>query len=119
MKIVRWLAAAVLTLFSLMNVGIALGGNGAGVALRVLGPLLGVAGFVAVYGLVRRRPWGAPSALGVSALNVLAALIALMAGLIDDAAAGLAVGLVALMLTAAAVYADRTGQPQPNPSQPI
>jgi peptidoglycan/LPS O-acetylase OafA/YrhL len=115
MKIVRWLAAAVLALFSLMNVGIALGGDGAGVALRVLGPVLGLLGFAAVYGLVRRRHWGAPSALAVSAVNVLAALIALMTGSTDDASAGLVVGLIALGLTAATAYADRSGQPQSEP----
>jgi peptidoglycan/LPS O-acetylase OafA/YrhL len=116
MKIVRWLAAAVLAVFSLMNVGIALGGNGAGVTLRILGPVLGVLGFAAVYGLLRRRPWGAPSAVAVSAVNVVAALIALLAGSIDDASAGLTVGLVVLVLTAAAAYSGRASQPQPQPT---
>ncbi len=116
MKIVRWLAAAVLALVSLMNVGIALGGNGAGVPLRVLGPLLGVLGFAAVYGLLRRRHWGVPSALAVSVVNVVAALIALLANSREGASTGLAVSLVALALTAAAAFAARTSQPQPEPT---
>jgi hypothetical protein len=113
MKIVRWLAAAVLALVSVMNVGIALGGNGAGVPLRVLGPLLGVLGFAAVYGLLRRHHWGLPSALAVNTVNVLTALIALLANSIQGASAGLVVGLVALVLAAAAAYPGRTSQPQP------
>ena len=116
MKIVRWLAAAVLALLSLMNVGLALGGNGTDVALRVLGPLLGVLGLAAVYGLLRRRHWGMPSALAVSAVNVVAALIVLLVASQDDASAGLAVSLVALVLTAAAAYTSRTSQPQPRPA---
>lgn len=114
MKIVHWLAAAVLALFSLMNVGLALSGNGTDVALRVLGPLLGVLGLIAVYGLLRRRRWGMPSALAVSAVNTVATLIVLLAANQDDASAGLAVSLVALVLTAAAAYTSRTSQPQPN-----
>jgi peptidoglycan/LPS O-acetylase OafA/YrhL len=112
MKIIRWLAAAALALISLMNVGIALGGNGDGIALRVLAPLLGVLGFAAVYGLLRRRYWGMPSALAVSAVNVAAALIALAASQ-DGASIGLTVSLAALVLTAAAAYTGRASQPQP------
>lgn len=115
MKIVRWLAAAVLALFSLMNVGLALGGNGTDVALRVLGPVLGVLGLAAVYGLLRRRHWGMPSALAVCAVNVVATLIVLLVASQDDASAGLVVSLVALVLTAAAAYTSRTSHPQPQP----
>jgi peptidoglycan/LPS O-acetylase OafA/YrhL len=115
MTIIRWLAAAALALISLMNVGIALGGNGDSVALRVLAPLLGVLGFAAVYGLLRRRRWGMPSALAVGAVNTVAALIALAASQ-DGASIGLTVSLAALLLTAAAAYTGRASQPQPQPT---
>jgi hypothetical protein len=54
MKIVRWIAAAALTLMSLMDIGIALPGGSEPVPVRVLVPLLGVAGLAAVYGCVGR-----------------------------------------------------------------
>ena len=63
----------------------------------------------------KRSPARLTSALAVSAVNVLAALIALMTGSTDDASAGLVVGLIALGLTAATAYADRSGQPQSEP----
>ena len=55
MKVVRWIAAAALTLISLMDVGSALGG-GDSTAVRVLAPLLGLLGLAAVYGMLRWRP---------------------------------------------------------------
>jgi hypothetical protein len=61
MKIIRWIAAAALTLISLMDIGTALS-DGESVLVRVAAPLLGVIGLVAVYGLLRWRPWGAPAA---------------------------------------------------------
>lgn len=66
----------------------ALGGGGNPAAVRVLAPLLGLAGLAAVYGMPRWRPWGAPAAL-----------------------AGLAVSLIALALTAVAARASRDSQP--------
>ena len=113
MKIIRWVAAAALTLISLMDIGTALGG-GESVLVRVAAPLLGVIGLVAVYGLLRRRPWGAPAALAAGAANVVSALIA-MAVSSAGALAGLVVSLAALALTAAAAL-SRPGQaaaPQP------
>jgi hypothetical protein len=56
MKIVRWIAAAALTLISLMDVGSALGGGGNSAAVRVLAPLLGLLGLAAVYDMLRWRP---------------------------------------------------------------
>lgn len=114
MKIIRWIAAAALTLISLMNLGAALSG-GESVLVRVAAPLLGLVGLVAVYGLLRRRPWGAPAALAAGAANVVSALIA-MAASSAGALAGLVVSLAALALTAAAAYPDRAGRPHPQPA---
>jgi hypothetical protein len=114
MKIIRWIAAAALTLISLMDIGTALGG-GESVLVRVAAPLLGVIGLVAVYGLLRRRPWGAPAALAAGAANVVTALIAMAVGS-AGALAGLAVSLAALALTAAAAYPARTRRPHPQPA---
>ena len=46
MKIIRWIAAAALTLISLMDIGTALS-DGESVLVRVAAPLLGVIGLVA------------------------------------------------------------------------
>jgi hypothetical protein len=115
MKVVRWIAAAALTLISLMDIGTALPGGSAPVAVRVLAPLLGVLGLVAVYGLLRRRHWGTPAALAASAVNVVSALIGLAASS-DGASIGLTVSTAALLLTAAAAYTGRASQPQAQPA---
>jgi hypothetical protein len=115
MKIVRWVAAAALTLISLMDIGIALPGGDSPVAVRVLAPLLGVLGLVAVYGLLRRHHWGTPAALAAAAVNVVSALIGLAASS-DGAAIGLAVSTAALLLTAAAAYTGRASRPQVQPA---
>jgi hypothetical protein len=113
MKIVRWVGAAALTLMSLMNIGVALPGGGSPLAVRILAPLLGVLGLVAVYRLLRRRHWGTPAALAAAAVNVVAALIALAAGG-DGASTGLAVSGIALVLLGAGAYAGRS-RPLPAP----
>lgn len=114
MKIIRWIAAAALTLISLMDIGAVLSG-GASVPVRVAAPLLGLIGLVAVYGLLRRRPWGAPAALAAGAANVVSALVA-MAVSSTGALAGLAVSLAALALTAVAAYPARARRPHPQPA---
>jgi len=113
MKVVRWIAAAALTLISLMDVGSALGGGGDSAAVRVLAPLLGLLGLAAVYGMLRWRAWGAAAALAVSAVNVVSALIA-MAVSSAGALAGLAVSLIALLLTAAGTRASQTRPRSPS-----
>src|ERR1700761_7929932 len=54
MKIIRCVAAAALTLISLMDIG-TVADSGGGIAVRILAPVLGVLGLVTVYGLLRRR----------------------------------------------------------------
>jgi hypothetical protein len=110
MKIVRWIAAAALTLMSLMDIGIALPGGSEPVPVRVLVPLLGVAGLAAVYGWLRRRHWGASAALAATAVNVASALIALAVGS-DGALTGLVVSLAALGLITAAAHSARAPRP--------
>jgi hypothetical protein len=114
MKIVRWIAAAALTLISLMDIGIALGGGGESGSVRALAPLLGVLGLAATYGLLRGRPWGVPAALAAGAINVASALVA-MALSSPGALTGLAVSLVALVFTAVAAHTSRPSRP---PAQP-
>jgi hypothetical protein len=110
MKIVRWAAAAALTLISLMGIGLAFGGGDESAAFRVIGPVLGVLGLAAVYGLVRRHHWGMPAALAVGTVNIVGGLVDLA---VDGAGtlAGLVVSLVALLLLAAAAYTGRAAQP--------
>ena len=116
MKIVRWTAAAALTLVSLMDIGVALGG-GEIHPVRTLAPLLGMLGLAATYGLLRRRQWGAPAALAAAAINVVSALIA-MALSSAGALTGLAVSLVALALTAVAAYTGQASRPHAQAGRP-
>lgn len=98
MKLVRILAIVPLALMSLMNIGYPFGTDpkpDAALAIAVL--LLGVAGFVAVLGLARNTTWGIPAALAVAGVNVVGAIIALVADS-EGAMAGLVVSSLALVL---------------------
>jgi hypothetical protein len=116
MKFFRWPAAATLTLISLMDIGTALPGGGSSAAVRVLAPLLGALGLVAVYGLLRRHHWGTPAALAAGAVNVVSALIGLV-GSSDGADIGLAVSAVALVLTIVAT-SRQASQPHSQAADP-
>jgi hypothetical protein len=96
MKVFRWAAVVVVTLMSLMNLG-AGSGSGIAVAVIVIGIAVGVAGLVAVYGLVRKLGWGVPAALGVSAVNLVLGIIGVAAGW-DGAPIGIVVSVVGLVL---------------------
>ncbi len=97
MKLLRWAAAAAVTLMSLMNVGAGTDDQTSG-AVIVLGVALGVAGLVAAFGLVRQLGWGAPAALAISAVNLVMGIIGATAGW-DGAAIGIVVSAVGLVLT--------------------
>jgi uncharacterized membrane protein (UPF0136 family) len=98
MKFVRILAIVPLALVSLMNVGYAFGTDPKpDVALAIAVVVLGLAGFVAAFGLARNTTWGIPAALVVGAVNVVAAIIALVSDS-DGAIIGLAVSSLALVL---------------------
>jgi hypothetical protein len=97
-KLVRILAIVPLILMSLMNVGYPFGTDSKpDVALAVAVLVLGVAGFVAAFGVARNTTWGIPAALAVAGINVVAAIIALVSGS-EGAIIGLVVSSLALVL---------------------
>jgi hypothetical protein len=107
MKAIRILAIIPLALMSLMDVGYILPTDpkhNVAVAIAVL--VLGLAGFVAVYGLARNSGWGVPAALAVAAANVAAAVVALVNDS-EGAQVGLAVSGLALLLAFAASTVTR------------
>jgi hypothetical protein len=107
MKLFRTLAIVPLALISLMNVGYILPTDPKhNVAVVIAVVALGVAGLGAVYGLARNTPWGIPTALVVSAVNVAAAVVALVADE-EGAIVGLVVSAVALATAFAASSAQR------------
>jgi uncharacterized membrane protein (UPF0136 family) len=107
MKLVRILAIVPLALISLMNVGYALGTDPKPDALLAIAvAAMGMAGFVAAYGLARNTSWGIAAALAVAGVNVAAAVIALVADE-EGAIIGLVVSAVALALAFAASSAQR------------
>ena len=98
MKLVRILAIVPLALMSLMNIGYPFGTDSdPAVALSIAVVVLGVAGFVAAYGLARNTSWGIAAALAVSGINVVGAIIALVNDS-EGAIVGLVVSAVALSL---------------------
>lgn len=105
MKLVRILAIVPLALMSLMNLGYPLGTDPKpGVAAAVV--VLGLAGLVASYGLARATTWGVPAAIVVAGLNVLGAIVALVADS-QGAVVGLVVSGLALALASVAASAQR------------
>ncbi len=101
MRILKWAAVAVTALFALMNLGAALGEGGSGAGARVLGAVLFVAGAVAATGLATGRAWGRAAVVAVGAANILAAVVALIAGT-EGAVVGLVVGGLCVVLGAMA-----------------
>lgn len=106
MKFLRWAAVAVLTLMSLMNVGIILGSDDSLPVLATIGAVaLGVFGLVAVYGLARREPWGRAAAIAAGALNIVGGAIA-MATDTDGGIVGVVLGAIIVVLSFAATDAS-------------
>ncbi|MFI5953732.1 hypothetical protein [Cryptosporangium sp. NPDC051539] len=96
MKFVRWVAAAVLTLMSLMNIGVVTGDTG--IAIKILGAVVGVAGLVAAFGQARNNAWGSRAAAGVNLVNLVLGIVGLVAGW-EGSAIGTAISAVGLVLT--------------------
>ena len=98
MKLARILAIVPLVLMSLMNVGYPFGTDPKpDLVLAIAVLVLGVAGFVAAFGLARNTGWGIPAALAVAGINVVAAIIALVSDS-EGAIIGLVVSSLALVL---------------------
>jgi len=107
MKLARILAVVPLALMSLMNVGYPFGTDPKpAVALAIAVLVLGLAGFVAAYGLARNTSWGIPAALGVAGVNVVGAIIALVSDS-EGAIIGLVISAVALVLAFVAGSSQR------------
>ena len=99
MRIVRWAAAAVTILMSLMNLPFAVdaGGSNPPPALAWAISLLGVLGIVAAIGLLRRAAWGRPAVLVIGAVNLAGAVAALIMGM-EGAVIGLVVSSLIVVL---------------------
>ncbi len=111
MKIIRWAAVAVTVLMSLMNVGLVFGSDDdIPVAVVVLAVGLGLLGFAAAAGLGARTAWGRPAVLGIGALNLVGAVIALIVGG-EGAAIGLVVSALILVLGFLSPDADVSRRP--------
>jgi hypothetical protein len=96
MKVIRWGAIALTTLFILMNLGAAFESEQA-TWVRVLGVTLGLAGIVAALGLAVGRRWGWMAVACVGALNCLGAITTLVVGG-EGFLPGLVVGGLGLVL---------------------
>ena len=115
MRIVRWAAAAVTILMSLMNLPFAVdaGDSNPPPALAWAISLLGVLGILAAIGLLRRAPWGRPAVLVIGAVNLAGAIAALIIGT-EGAVIGLVVSsaiVVLGLLTPGSERAERVSTP--------
>ncbi len=99
MNAVRWAAVAATALISLMNLPVAFdsGADDIATPLAWIITLVGVAGFVAAFGLARRLPWGRPAVLAIGILNLAGTVVALASSW-EGAAIGLVVSLLVLAL---------------------
>lgn len=98
MKFLRILGTVPLAAVSLLNVGYAFTADPKpGPALAIAAMALGIAGFVAAFGLARNTTWGIPAALAVGAVNVVGAIVALVSDS-EGAIVGLVISSLALVL---------------------
>jgi len=108
MRFVRWAAAAVTILMSLMNLPFAVddGGSNFPQALNWSITLLGVLGIVAAIGLLRRAAWARPAVLAIGAVNLAGAIAGLIFGL-EGAIIGLVVSSLIVVLGLLTPASDR------------
>ncbi len=99
MSVVRWAAAAVTILMSLMNLPFVVtdGGSDFPLAVNAAISLLGVVGIVSAIGLLRKAPWGRPAVLAIGAINLAGAIAAFVTGM-DGAFIGLVVSSLIVVL---------------------
>lgn len=110
MKAIRWAAAAVTALMSLMNIPVAFDRDvDIPTAVAWAATVVGVLGLVAAAGLLRRASWGRPAVLAIGAVNLVGAVVAL-ANEWEGAVIGLVVSLLILGL---GFLADRDAAPAP------
>ncbi|HEY5978242.1 MAG TPA: hypothetical protein VIT41_01295 [Microlunatus sp.] len=117
MRTVRWAAATATILMSLMNLPFAVDNGGAGLpsVLNWLISLLGVVGIVSALGLLRHAGWGRPAVLAVGAINLVGAVLALVAGL-EGAIIGLVVSVCIVILGLLTRSGDGARVPASSPS---
>jgi hypothetical protein len=110
-KVLRWTAAAVTLLMSLMNLPFAFDDGGANLApaLAWAVSLLGVVGIVAAIGLLRRARWALLAVLVVGVVNLVGAVIALAVAM-EGAVIGLVVSGLIVVLALAVLVAERRPQ---------
>ena len=99
MSVVRWAAAAVTILMSLMNLPFVVtdGDSDFPLALNAAISLLGVVGIVSAIGLLRRAAWGRPAVLVIGAINLAGAIAASIIGM-EGAFIGLVVSSLIVVL---------------------
>jgi hypothetical protein len=105
-RVLRYAAAGVTALMSLMNLPFAIddGGTGTPVPLAWLITLLGVAGLVAAIALLRGAGWAAWAVTAIGVVNLIGAGIALARDM-EGAYIGLVLSAVIIALGAACVRA--------------
>ncbi|MER7001993.1 DUF5336 domain-containing protein [Dactylosporangium sp. NPDC000555] len=106
MRAIRYTAAIVTIVMSLLNLPIAFDDGGAGIPapLAWIISLLGVAGIVAAVALLRSAAWATPAVITVGAVNLIGAVVELVRNS-DGAIIGLVLSAVATALAIA--YAMR------------
>ena len=94
----RWAAAPTIVM-ALANLPVAFDDGDLDLpkVVAVLVSVLGVLGLAAAFGLVRRRPWGAPAVFIIGVVNVIAGAIAIAAGE-GSGVVGVVLGLLAAAL---------------------
>jgi hypothetical protein len=99
MSVVRWAAAAVTILMSLLNLPFVVtdGDSDFPMAVNVAISLLGVVGIVSAIGLLRKAGWGRPAVLVIGAINLAGAIAALITGM-DGAFIGLVLSSLIVVL---------------------
>jgi hypothetical protein len=117
MKIVRWAAAAVTVLMSLLDLPVAFAAaeENIPVAIAWAISLLGAAGLAAAIGLVLRTDWGRPAVLVVGAVNAVGAVIALVRSQ-EGAPIGLVLSALILVLGFLATDTDTSRLRASSPS---
>ena len=113
MKTLRYTAAAATILMALMNLPFALDDGGLGLpkVLAWLISLLGILGITAAVGLIAGTSWGTPAAIAVGVVNLIGAVIALVASS-DGAIIGLTVSAIGTALSFAYARVKATRVPQ-------